>query len=370
MAFLDDGSPDFTPNAVLLRASCIGCHANGGDTMIDARTDAPQVYHSDPLGDLAGGNFAYLDDTKGGGLDEPQHRGHNVIDLLDADTNVEGPPGMSRGEDNLSQHTPGTALPVAAFTCAGADGCHGQRLLGDEAGNPISGLPAMVGAHHGNVNGVIDGTGVALADGIGNSYRFLWGVYGSEDPDWQATASATEHNGYYGDTASSYTSSCGNCHLDSEGGSTHTASPGEYLTTPTHTISAFCGTCHGEFHLDQTNGEYNYNSAATASGPAVTINPTDFVRHPVDYELTSSGEYTAYSTYDLDVPVARNDLSDAATRGTVNSATETDNIVMCLSCHQSHGSQYESMLRWDYDAMITNGGGADVGCFKCHSTKN
>ena len=45
-------------------------------------------------------------------------------------------------------------------------------------------------------------------------------------------------------------------------------------------------------------------------------------------------------------------------------------MVMCLSCHRPHGSRYADLLRWDYSAMDAGGGGSDVGCFYCHTTKN
>ncbi|MFC1513206.1 cytochrome c3 family protein [Thermodesulfobacteriota bacterium] len=47
-------------------------------------------------------------------------------------------------------------------------------------------------------------------------------------------------------------------------------------------------------------------------------------------------------------------------------------VVMCLSCHRAHGSEYPDMLRWDYNTMIVNDeqGATGTGCFVCHSSKD
>src|SRR4030042_1804646 len=62
-----------TPNAYLLRGSCISCHGQnpGGSNNIISFGNVPQVLHSSTT-DLAGGNFKYLDTD--------DNKGHNVID--------------------------------------------------------------------------------------------------------------------------------------------------------------------------------------------------------------------------------------------------------------------------------------------------
>ncbi|NPA25278.1 MAG: hypothetical protein GXO34_05590, partial [Deltaproteobacteria bacterium] len=69
-----DGSA--TPYPYLTRASCIGCHGQGGTSnIVDG---IPQVNHTDS-DDLAAGNFAYMLGLKGPGSDDS--KGHNVIDF-------------------------------------------------------------------------------------------------------------------------------------------------------------------------------------------------------------------------------------------------------------------------------------------------
>jgi predicted CXXCH cytochrome family protein len=209
----------------------------------------------------------------------------------------------------------------------------------------LQGLSAMTGAHHYNVDGQIDGTVTgADATDINNSYRFLNGLYGTEDLDWQNTVSASDHNDYYGVNGSPFTGSCTNCHQVGTGSSVTAI-----MTTPSHSISGFCSTCHGTFHDD---------GAATGS----------FIRHPTDFALPAKTEYSAYTVYDPTAPIARTNLA-LADNSVVTPGSGSD-VVACLSCHVAHGSDNAGMLRFDYNSMIAGGGENGTGCFVCHTTKD
>jgi len=312
------GSETSDAQEYLLRGTCLGCHAQGGPVMIAtvSGNDVPQVYHTDATGDLAGGNFAYILGTKGTGASD--NKGHNVVDFGNVENTLSGPPG---------HHTPST-LGVN-LTCAGIRGCHGVRH---------SQIGGIQGSHHGNVDGKL-----TVADEPSNSYRFLMGVQGLEDPDWQKTTSATDHNEYFGATTPmTYGGNCDICH--------HPAG----IFPDNGTISGLCGTCHRDFHVvDGIGGDI--------SAP--------FVRHPTDVILPNSGEYAAYNgagnPYSLEAPVARTTVPDTP-GSTVSPGTD---VVMCLSCHMAHASDYPDTLRWDYNTMVVGGGGSG-GCFTCHTTKN
>jgi predicted CXXCH cytochrome family protein len=352
MAFTATGTgttPSLTPFPVLLLTDCVGCHAAGGaDAIADfTGSQVPQVYHTDTV-DLAGGNFAYIDGVKGAGADD--RKGHNVVDILSADATLTGPPGMGRGATMSSMHTADQAVPAATFTCAGNDGCHGVRnrlsVLGNIDNNvteaKVQGLAAMTGAHHYDVDGKIDGSAGAEADDLNNSYRFLRGLYGLEAADWKNT-DASNHNEYYGVSGSPFTGSCEDCHDNSGHGDTLTTT----MTTPSHSISGFCSTCHGTFHQD-------------------TDSAGSFIRHPTDLILPAKTEYQAYTSYDISGPVARTVVPDTASA----TVTPGSDVVMCLSCHVAHGSDYAGMLRFDYTTMIAGGGEVSGGCFACHTTKD
>ena len=124
-----------------------------------------------------------------------------------------------------------------------------------------------------------------------------------------------------------------------------------------------CTTCHGYFHA----------AGGTGADADLTNNGVSgaFLRHPSDYVIPSTGEYSAYTTYDPTAPVARPTVVSSAS-ATVQPGTD---LVMCLTCHAAHGTAYDYMLRFDYTTM-TAGFYGDIptaqaagGCLACHTTK-
>ncbi|MFZ5798031.1 MAG: hypothetical protein C4563_10790 [Desulfobulbus sp.] len=334
------------PLPQLLRGDCYGCHAQGlPNALVSVGIDViPQVYHTeggDLTTDLAGGNFAYINGAKGGAAADS--KGHNISDLWTVGTDgvlYEPPGGIVQ-----SFHDNGGNVNTDNLGCAGTNGCHGNRYY------DIDGYTGISGAHHNNVNGqVIQGAGDREP---GHGYRFLLGVNGYEDPDWQYTRSDVDHNEYYGRSAPIQLG-CGGgagvvgCHA--YGG----------VRPPNGTMAEYCASCHGNFH-----------TLATSSSNGVgTVASSPFIRHPSDLAISNSPDFATFITYRPDTPVARTTTAElAAPDGGV---TGTD-AVFCLSCHVAHGSPYPDMLKWDYATMdVGNAGGtgaAGKGCFACHSSK-
>lgn len=303
---------------LLARADCLGCHSStSGTTWKDSVNGAPIVLNTaEPTygaKGLAGGNFYYVSTTV-------DNTGHNVIDTGNQEGNASmfPPPG--------NQHLAVGEIIATNFTCSGSKGCHGDRTVEDK-------LLSMKGAHHaddtvlkfGSINETNQGGSVSL------SYRFLKGVKGGEDLDWQATSGSTDHNEYKGAASMGVSSA----------------------TAPANnTISGFCAECHGYFH-------------GTTSSECSSASP--WLRHPTDISLPPSGEYVAYTTYNLTAPVARTAIPNSPS-DTVTPTGSTDDIVMCLSCHRAHASPYYKMMRWDYKGWPGNG--QINGCNVCHTTKN
>lgn len=318
-----DGKPwkGSGPYQCLVRGNCLGCHGMGRSSKIETigGSAIPQVYHIDSIGDLAGGNFAYIIGAKGSGPSD--RKGHNVIELNDLDDVLTDAPG--RYHNNTVSNT--------ELTCAGNNGCHGWRAFS----NSGSGLGSLKGAHHQNIDGKCD-----VADANGNSYRFLRGVKGLENNGtykWQ-NYNSSNHNEYFGDTVP-MGSTCTDCH----GPTTM------YLRPSNNTISGFCATCHGNFHvLTGIGGD--------------TASP--FTRHPTDILLPSTGEFAGYTTYNIIAPVGRQTVYDAMS----NVVTPGNDVVICLSCHAAHGTDYPSLLRWDYKSATLST--ALSGCNVCHTSKN
>jgi hypothetical protein len=301
-------------NPCLTRGDCIGCHAydtSGTDNVVNIDGSlVPQVWHNGTK-DLAAGNFKYI------ASNDNDRKGHNVAAIDPEDTaamfGMNGAPGAESA----------LGITEANFSCAGKYGCHGDRAVTDE-------ITSIKGAHHAD-DGTIDGLST------GTSYRFLKGVLGLENPTtaWQ-NASSIDHNEYKG--------------INGPG-----ALPAGPTTPANGTISGLCAECHGYYHGTNTT-----ETGGTAS---------PWIRHPTDFSLPSNGEYASYTTYSIVAPVARTDVS--AVSGTVNPGGTTDDIVMCLSCHGAHVTNYYKLMRWDYNGDE----GGDLaeqlsGCIVCHTSKN
>ncbi len=280
---------DATPNQFLLVSDCTGCHtsSSGSSTIVK---DTPIVFNTiTPVDPLAGGNYYYVrsDDS----------RGHN-------------PAGITSRDSVLGLTPPGGNTMAAQLRCAGQYGCHGDRSTGSD-------YTALKGAHHADDSGGVDGSSVGL------SYRFLNGVVGKEDPDWEQDNINTSHNEYKGSTGPS-----------------------------ADTISYLCSRCHGDFHT--------WTGGVSAVGTA-----SPWLRHPTDITLKASGEYANYTTYSMTAPVARPDPGNVPDTTRVRPGTD---IVMCLSCHRAHASPYYKILRWDYKSPTLST--ALSGCNVCHTSKN
>ncbi len=314
---LTDGShtATSTPNQGLLITDCVGCHQgtnSSGSVPYILDVNGPIYGDSGTEGGtttLAGGNFYWVSSGQ-------ERKGHNVA-------------GLSEIDSVLGLTPPGSPTPLSSqLTCSGTTGCHGDQAIS----NPTL---AIYGGHHKNDQTIWkNGTSVAT------SYRFLDGIQGLGDSDYEFQPLAGQHNKYYGRNRLTETA-------NAEG-----------------TISQHCATCHGDFH----NGSGNIAVGLLSSGV--------WLRHPTDFDMsaaTSSSEYSAYNmgsgtnnTYSVIAPLATESQSTTI-QSTVFSETN-DAVVMCLSCHRAHGTPHDALLRWDYKTWPQAGG--YNGCAICHTAKD
>jgi hypothetical protein len=303
----------------LLRKPCYGCHygtntaGSGSMPMVWSSSDPQYGATGTEAGvhtNLAGGDFYWValgDDLKG----------HNVEGIATQSSRY--PPGN-------------TTQLVNSLTCAGRDatngiyGCHGRTNVADETG-------AMSRAHHADDTLATDGSTFL------QSYRFLEGVAGKEDADYELNVSAGDHNQYKGVARGSDSDSSGD-----------------------NTISSLCARCHGDFHFGAGNlGVFDETG---------TFGADPWIRHPVDVDMNGiGGEYADYggagiNAYNIETPVASADVSTGLS--TVLQVAG-DAIITCVSCHRAHGSPYDYNLRWDYASWP---GGGTNGCGHCHTAKN
>ena len=339
------------PHPYLLLYTCIGCHSGPGTAKTNATTSAPNVLYtsgcpasagsgSNGQGaavTIAGGNFCWVKN----GSDA---LGHNVADIgVGMDVAIGAnitrqPPGWDSGVTDPAGNAIADATWTQQLTCAGQFGCHGKHtVVGSDAG--------IFGSHHSNTGGTHTVATAPDATKPGTGFRFLAGIKGMEETDWEWSETTALHNEYYGidDTSARVSGSA---------------------STTDGTISQLCAECHGKFHSQIDD--------ATTLG-------TPWLRHPTDIVLDRGAgtEYSAYNgsatpptaTYALDAPVARGAVpSTPSSVVTTNVTTTTGAIVMCMSCHRAHGSPQADLLRWNYTEM-TAGTGGTTGCFRCHTTK-
>jgi predicted CXXCH cytochrome family protein len=298
------------PQKFALQAQlCIDCHSSAGrDTIkILGGVRVPVIHNTTrPVSPLSGGNFYYVATIIG------DRKGHNVDGIASMDTKFRSnPPGYDR-ESDPSVKGYNFEKPL---TCAGSNGCHGNRNIE----NPFV---AIRGSHHAD-DMPIDGSTTA------KSYRYLKstdkikGVLGLEDPDWGQNNSVKKHNEY---------------------------SP---------SMDTFCANCHGNFYRKDKIGKMS-----------------PWFRHPAGILLPNRDEYANYNPefppspdspgirmYSPDAPIAR----DPVPATPVETVEPGADMVFCLSCHVAHASPNDSMLRWDYDAIVSGESGG--GCLICHTGK-
>ena len=309
------GGAATNPQSKLLITNCVGCHSSStANTIVTiGSVRIPIVFNTGgyPAQPLAGGNFYHVS------LDGPANDvyGHNVFGISDPDSNIPPPtPGA-----------PGALPPATDMDPSCMQQCHGTLATG---GGTFFGGNGCEGCHL---------RGYALRHhGSPSWYRFLRGhssnvarrVDGVPDPDWEQSPSLANSNKYKGGVdATTYSYAFGSLNL-------------------TQSITDYCSGCHPNFHqeMDGAGGTW--------------------IRHPSDNLLPSTGEYGAYdptASYNNLAPVAYLDPSNPQ---------RNEAIVMCLSCHRAHASQYPDSLRWDYDTCQAGSANANCGCFVCHTEKD
>ncbi len=300
------------PYEALLTTNCLGCHMGtnvGGLTPFVFSSEAPlygSTGTSAETNTLAGGNFYWVAQPGG------DSRGHNVKGLVAADGTLSAPPGFTGTGTAADGSRPGNGSWPSGqqVTCAGTYGCHGSHA-------ETSLTSAVRGGHHNGLGGAITDPGDTPAGG----FRMLVGIAGYEDAAWEYRPTSSKHNQYKG--------------VDG--------------VADNSTISSLCARCHGQFHSGSSTG-------------------SPWLRHPVDYDMGSTGltsEYRNYggegvNAYRVDAPVASANVSQVVTTVTFSG----DTIVACISCHRAHGSPNHKLMRWDYAGTI------GTGCAACHTSKD
>lgn len=334
-----DGADLFgSPSGALTNDGCIGCHSgtnvSGGNIPYVLPVSGGSVTYG--TNTLAGGSFYWVltDDATG----------HNVAQLDGTNDSPDGtigltPPGWN-ADFNANTQVTEAGTWGTQLTCAGTYGCHGEHEIAGYT--VVDDFTAISGSHHAD-DSAIDGSTTA------KSFRFLYGIIGNEDADWEFTNSSTDHNQYYGYHRANDT-------------------PPVVGSDGAKSINYLCAECHGNFHSGA--GDLGADTGDTAASA--------WLRHPTDYDmnvLDAGSEYASYGgtgTYQVIAPVATDRTTAGVVTVTVSNvfANAGDAIVNCISCHRAHGSPYADLLRWDYGTCESGTDNAACGCFECHTTKD
>ncbi|MCL6584607.1 MAG: hypothetical protein K6U11_13360 [bacterium] len=338
---------------------CLGCHkipTANGEFLVrlienDPNSLVPQVNVDLAVTNgkvSAAGTYYYTTRDKTEQNGKSCRKGHNVAGMEDDNGgNEDGwlgvvPPGGTEDciKSNFSNQ----------LTCAGASGCHGDRNIADP-------LASIKGGHHSPAANTYEGR---YRDGntVASSYRMLLGVKGRVASRWeygdhrdeildQADLSGDDINIYQGTDKGV------------QGSKRH---PG-----PDGSINGFCGECHG---CAEGNTENGFHSLRGLKGEGNSEMSSPWKRHPTDIVMKANTAYWDYpgekgKFYSQEVPVGFAKISKT---GTVNDLQKSDRVVLCVSCHRAHGSQYDDALRWDYREMKTSATKGS-GCFRCHTDK-
>jgi hypothetical protein len=315
------------------------CHHNTTDT-------GPSSYHISSLptssalaGGAApsemtpGGDFGWLkkDYTWAGGSEPGEEHGHNIVAV---DVGYTAVPGTA----------PGGTYSNASLSCISCHDPHGQaRRSGPDnapvfssTATPVLGsAPGPIVASGSYTNSQPAGTGEALgiyrilaAPGYTRATGVTWGAF----PIAIAPATYNRSEATGGDTRVSY-------------GGTAVNSWGDW-----------CGSCHGDFHLNGggANG-LKHPTERALSGNAAYYNA---------YVKTGDLTGSASSAYTSLVPFAQNTTDFAVLKASsvpnsvlANTGPDAADRVTCLSCHRAHASGMPWALRWqmEYEFMTKVG---------------
>jgi hypothetical protein len=313
--------------------ACLNCHA--------AADTAPSSYHIATLGvnpydatvpveSTPGGDFAWLKKTmtitiRGTVIPDGNHgerHGHNVIAQ-----------DFGYAADSVLTTAPGGTYPASALGCQSCHDPHGRYRRFADGSYALTGLPIFNSGSYNNSRDPIAGVSAVgayrILGGAGYQPKSLTGSFAfPSDPMSVVVASTYNRRENVAQTGIAYgynvSEWCANCHTD--------------MLSNGYT-SGMAGLRHPAGNAAPLTADVvtNYN-AYVSSGIMTNTNPAAAFSTLAPFQIGST-DYTVLKPY------AR--TSTSYTDQFMPAAAVT-NQAMCLSCHRSHASGFESMLRFFY----------------------
>ena len=315
-----------TGSAFLLQGSdasstCLICHGKAGSPGGYKIADLAAVAGAAPGNFTPGGDFGWLkkDYTwtlPRAGSSKGERHGHNIVaeDLgLVADTTLTTAPGGS--------------YPAGSLGCQSCHDPHGRTRVVDAAGTQVT--PAL-------------GTKVLP---IGDS-----GSYGAQ-PDANHAVGAYRLLGGAGYAPKSYAANpFANTAPVAVAPSTYNRAE---TTTETRVaygqgMSEWCGNCHAGLH-SSTLSNLRHPAGNEAKLGSMLANYNAYLKSG-DLTGTNATAYSSLVPYEEGTADRAALAAHASIDGTQTIGPDANSNVMCLSCHKSHASGFDSMSRWNNKA--------------------
>lgn len=311
----DTDAEDDNKSKSLLLASdpssvCLNCHTGPGGL------DRASVFSMDGSAMTPGGDFYWLTKTFtwAGGASAGENHGHNVIAR---DFNL--------GQDLRLTQGPGGNYQSADLGCTSCHDPHGQTGGGTKEGVP----PVSVSGSYGEqpasstTRGNYRLLGDASYDGgrAAEGYRFTY----------NAPVARQNLNSRFGESDGS--------HVDYGSG-----------------MSEWCGNCHeGVLRNDHSGaGSFNHpsGSSRTLTGEMITMYNTYINTGDLLAVGTGTGTGNSATAYLQFVPFERGISDQQQLDPTNRKGPNSNSRIMCLTCHRVHASAFQSIGRWDFDAVL------------------
>jgi hypothetical protein len=337
---------------------CLDCHSDAGsqDTVsFSESSTAPKVHFNSGGGDGVGAGpspFDFKEIGAAGDFGEVFTYASGSITLITGDTSANYSLGHGHSLGATNVVPPGALTGETTAITLSCTNCH------DPHG--VTATSSSINVYRNLKKAPTGGGGGTAADGDG-------GVTLTTTTPWGGASSGTDFTGTNAGAENHY--------WPIYDGTSQNAYPAGSDASVTAGMSGWCAQCHDNWHEDSsgnTNEETNdwrrhpvHNvmvDGSTTSGAGVTIVAWTHYNERAD---STEAPYT--NTTGTKLPAAN------AAGNAVYYGDDSDDKVMCLSCHFAHGGPWFDALRWDYTSGVSAGGqtgnqvASNVGCQQCHN---
>jgi len=311
-------------------STCLICHQSPVDNSIPSQqyiaTNAVQTGQGIPPRQLTpGGDFGWLKKNYKWGNNERspgERHGHNIVAM-----------DYSYNADTTIMTSPGGAYSAANLSCISCHDPHGnyRRFMDGTIGS--DGLPVVASGSYNNSPDPNAGNSVGVYRLLaGKGYQTKHGAGGNPftaDPPAAVAPVSYNRSESAADTRVAYGSG----------------------------MSEWCGNCHARIHNDGNNGGRRHPAGNSAKLSLETITNYNTYIASGNLNGNSSAAFTSMVPFEMGTNDYTILKATANSNGSDRSGPTTEANVICLTCHRSHASGWDSMTRWNMQGefIVYNG---------------